>query len=85
MSKNTKKTLNKGGRMKRSLKGKKAIVRGIAFQPEVLEAIDKLPQVLCGEWSRSYLINQLAANWLEIPSDYAWSDLDIVKREGVVE
>lgn len=58
---------------------------GVSFDPSVMAAIDALPQVISGEWSRSYLINQLAANWLNLPSDYEWSDLDIVRKGGVVE
>lgn len=84
----SRKTLNQGGRHlggkgRRSLQ--KSIVKGIAFRPEILEAIDRLPQVLSKEWSRSYLLNQLVANWLELPSDYEWSDLDIVKSGEIVE
>jgi len=84
----SRKTLNQGGRQlggKGRRSPQKSIVKGITFRPEILEAIDQLPQVLSGEWSRSYLLNQLAANWLGLPSDYEWSDLDIVKSGGVVE
>jgi hypothetical protein len=84
----SRKTLNQGGRQlggkgRRSLQ--KSVVRTIVFRPEVLEAIDSLPQITSGEWSRSYLLNQLVANWLGLPADYEWSDLDIVQKKGVVE
>jgi hypothetical protein len=82
------KSLNQGGRQlggKGRRSSQRSIVTGIAFRPEVLKTIDMLPQVLSGEWSRSYLLNQLVANWLNLPSDYEWSDLDIVRDGGVVE
>lgn len=72
-----------GGRCKRSPKKKRVV--GVSFDPKVIATIDSLPQVTSGEWSRSYLLNQLAANWLSIPTDYEWSDLDIVRKGGVVE
>jgi hypothetical protein len=86
----SRRTLSQGGRQiggkgRRSPQSQKSIVKGITFRPEILDAIDALPQVLSGEWSRSYLLNQLAANWLNLPTDYEWSDLDIVRDGGVVD
>jgi hypothetical protein len=72
-----------GGRCKRSPRKKQVV--GVSFDPLVIAAIDQLPQIISGEWSRSYLLNQLAANWLSLPADYEWSDLDIVKGGGIVE
>lgn len=84
----SRKTLNQGGRQiggggRRS--SKKSIVKGVSFRPEILEAIDSLPQIVSGEWSRSYLLNQLSANWLGLRSDYEWSDLDLIKQGHTLE
>jgi hypothetical protein len=63
----------------------KAVVAGVSFTPELLAAIDTLPQVANKEWSRSYLIGQVLINWLGLPGDYNQSDLGIVVKGGIVE
>lgn len=58
---------------------------GHALSPEVLDAIASLPQITSGEWSKSYLAEQLWRNFLKLPADYDWGDLDLVALRHVVE
>lgn len=56
-----------------------------ALSGEVIDEIAKLPQVQSGEWSKSYLAEQLWRRYLGMPSDYEWSDLDLIAKGRVVE
>jgi hypothetical protein len=58
---------------------------GHALSPEVLDAIDALPQVLKKEWSESYLAEQLWRCYLGKPSDYSWDDLMLIAQGHIVE
>ena len=58
---------------------------GHALSPEVIEAIANLPQVRSGEWSKSYLAEQLWRNFLKLPADYNWGDLDLVAINHIIE
>lgn len=63
----------------------KAITKGVSFTPELIAAIDALPQVTSKEWSRSYLINQVLLNWLHLKADYDGSDLELIAQGRIVE
>jgi hypothetical protein len=43
------------------------------------------PQVTSGEWSKSYLAEQLWRCYLGLPSDYDWSDLDLIAKKQILE
>jgi hypothetical protein len=58
---------------------------GHALSAEVIAAIDALPQVQSGEWSKSYLAEQLWRNFLKMPADYDWGDLDLVAIHHIIE
>lgn len=57
---------------------------GHALSQEVIEAIANLPQVQSGEWSKSYLAEQLWRNYLGLSADYDWSDLDIIAAKQIL-
>ena len=63
----------------------KAITKGVSFTPELIAAIDALPQVTSHEWSRSYLINQVLLNWLKMQADYSIGDLELIAQGRIVE
>jgi hypothetical protein len=63
----------------------KVVTKGVSFTPELIAAIDALPQVTSREWSRSYLINQVLLNWLRMKADYDQSDLELIAAGRVVE
>ena len=58
---------------------------GEPLSPEVVDAIATLPQVSSGEWSRSYLVEQLLRNYLGLPADYEWSDLELIASKRIAE
>lgn len=58
---------------------------GHALTGEVLKAIDELPQVKSKEWSESYLSEQLWRNFLGLPADYNWADLQAISAKNIVE
>lgn len=63
----------------------KAITKGVSFIPDLIAAIDALPQVASHEWSRSYLINQVLLNWLRMKADYDHSDLELIAKGEIIE
>jgi hypothetical protein len=63
----------------------KVITKGVSFTPELIAAIDALPQVTSKEWSRSYLINQVLLNWLRMKADYNQGDLELIVEGRIVE
>ncbi len=63
----------------------KVITKGVSFTPELIAAIDALPQVTSKEWSRSYLINQVLLNWLRMKADYDGGDLELIANGRIVE
>jgi hypothetical protein len=63
----------------------KVVTKGVSFTPELIAAIDALPQVTSKEWSRSYLINQVLLNWLRMKADYDQSDLELIAGGRIVE
>ena len=58
---------------------------GHGLSVEVIEAIAALPQIKSGEWSKSYLSEQLWRNYLGLASDYELSDLDLIVEGAIVE
>jgi hypothetical protein len=86
----TRNTYNQGGRMlggegRRSPQEKKIVPTSVGFTSAIVAALDELPQVKCGEWSRSYLISQIILNWLRIEADYNDADLELIRKGHVVE
>lgn len=77
------KNLNKGGRAKKAKFPKRNA--GVSLSPEVIEKLSALPAVTCGEWSKSYLIEQLLRNYLGMPADYNWFDLHLISQGRIVE
>jgi predicted DNA-binding protein len=57
---------------------------GISLSIELIEALNNLPQVQ-SEWSKSYLVEQILRNYLNLPSDFDWDDLVRVARGRVIE
>jgi hypothetical protein len=58
---------------------------GHSLSQEVRDAISSLPQVTSGEWSKSYLAEQLWRNYLGLPADFDWDDLGVVARGNIIE
>jgi predicted DNA-binding protein len=55
---------------------------GVSVAGEVNDGLQELAQKL--GWSKSYLTEQILRNYLELPSDYTWSDLELAKL-GLLE
>ena len=58
---------------------------GIALTKEVRDAIASLPQIKSGEWSKSYLTEQIYRNLLGLSADYTLTDLDVVFNGKILE
>ena len=58
---------------------------GHALTQEVREAIQGLPQISEKEWSKSYLAEQLWRNYLGLPADYDWADLEQIADGNILE
>lgn len=58
---------------------------GIALSAELLDAIANLPQIQSGEWSKSYLVEQLGRLWLNLPADYDNADLSLIANGEIIE
>lgn len=68
------------GQPKRGVKVAKNL--GVSCSGEVEE---KLKQIANKQgWSKSYLVEQVLRVYLDLPSDYTWADLELVKR-GILE
>ena len=83
-----KKSQGKGGRLPNSKMNKTdnpSANAGIALTKEVREAIAQLPQVKSGQWSKSYLMEQVCRNLLGLKADYSLADLTIVFKGEVIE
>lgn len=79
---------NKGGRLPDGSPAKTANPKrnaGHALSPQVINAIAELPQVKSGEWSKSYLAEQLWRNFLGLPADYDWTDLQLIAKGKIVD
>ena len=61
---------------------------GIALSEELIEILDALPQIQATEkkdgWSRSYLVEQVLRNYLSLPADYDWDDLQRIVKGAVI-
>jgi hypothetical protein len=55
---------------------------GVSVAGEVNDALRSL--ALSQGWSKSYLVEQVLRNYLELPADYSWSDLQVIKL-GLLE
>jgi hypothetical protein len=55
------------------------------LSPEVVEALSSLPQVKAGEWSRSYLVEQILRVGLGMPGDYSPDDLALIVQGVIIE
>lgn len=55
---------------------------GVSVAGEVSDGLKELSQKL--GWSKSYLTEQILRNYLELPSDYTWTDLELAKL-GLLE
>jgi hypothetical protein len=53
---------------------------GWAVKRSVKNAIAEIPQVQSGEWSQSYLVEQVLLNYLSLPADYSWEDLRLIAK-----
>lgn len=81
-------TQHKGGRLPDGSPNKTSNPKknaGHALSQEVIDAIANLPQVQSGEWSKSYLAEQLWRNFLGISADYGWSDLMLISKKQIVD
>ena len=58
---------------------------GHALPTDLLDAIDQLPQLTSGEWSESYLAEQLWRNFLGLPADYSQADLELIAKGHIIE
>jgi hypothetical protein len=79
---------NKGGRIEGGSPARATSTAknaGHALSQEVRETIAALPQVISGEWSKSYLAEQVWRNFLNLPSDYDESDLNLVSQGKVID
>jgi hypothetical protein len=72
-----------GGRGKKSTNPKQRV--SFSLSRSTIDAIGALPQISSGEWSESYLIDQLLQSALGLPSAYDASDLELILRGHVVE
>lgn len=82
------KSLPKGGRLPDGSPAKSSNPRknaGLSLSSELIEAIATLPQVSSGEWSKSYLVEQVLRVCLGLDSYYEASDLDLVSQGRIVE
>jgi|GEM_PF-4131788 len=78
----------KGGRLPDGTPAKSSSPKknaGHALSPEVINAIALLPQIISHEWSKSYLAEQVWRNYLGLPSDYDWTDLEIVAIGKIID
>jgi hypothetical protein len=71
--------------MKRSPDQNRPINAGISLTPALKARLKSLPQVTQKEWSLSYLVQQVLANWVGEPADYDQADLDLIKQNHIVE
>ena len=55
---------------------------GASVAGEVNDALKELAKKQ--GWSKSYLVEQILRNYLDLPADYTWSDLQLVKL-GLLE
>jgi predicted DNA-binding protein len=55
---------------------------GVSVAGEVNDGLKELAEQL--GWTKSYLTEQILRNYLELPSDYTWTDLQLAKL-GLLE
>lgn len=58
---------------------------GHALSSDLIEAINQLPQITSGTWSKSYLAEQLWRNYLKLPADHEWEELELIAQKQIVE
>jgi hypothetical protein len=57
---------------------------GMSLTGEVLDAINELPQIQSGEWTKSYLAEQLWRNYLGLPTGYNTVDLELIAQGKII-
>lgn len=55
---------------------------GVSVAGEVSDSLKEL--ALKQGWSKSYLVEQILRNYLDLPADYTWTDLQLAKL-GLLE
>jgi hypothetical protein len=78
---------NKGGKLPTGEPARASTPKsnaGHALPEDVKQAIASLPQIESGEWSKSYLAEQLWKNYLGMPADYDWADLEIIAKGEIL-
>jgi hypothetical protein len=58
---------------------------GHALSSDLIEAINELPQIKSGHWSKSYLAEQLWRNYLKLPTEHSWEELEMIAQKQVIE